>query len=84
MPYENRLIQLDLISWRGKKTTNNKNLRRDPRAAFLYLQGGIKKMERDCSVVHHGRMRDIRHKLKQDSFQLAIRKSFFTMKTVMQ
>lgn len=80
-PYENRFVELDLVSLRGK---NIKHLRKDLRTVFVYLQGRIKKMEWKCSMVHGRRMRDIRYKLKQDSFQLAIRKSSFTMKTVMK
>lgn len=46
MLYENRIVQLDLISQRGKHNKSQKESKNS-----FPAQGGIKKMEQDCSLL---------------------------------
>lgn len=60
MPYANRLVELNLISQRGKNITNH---RKNPRTAFLYKEVSIRWNETvHCCMV------DVRCKLKHGNF----------------
>ena len=75
LSYEERLRELGLLS------VEKRRLWGDLRAAFQYLKGPARKLERDY-LQGHDRTRGNDFKLKEGRFRLDTRKKFFTMRVV--
>ncbi|GAB0205707.1 hypothetical protein GRJ2_003036300 [Grus japonensis] len=74
LSYEDRLRELGLFSLEKRR------LHGDLIAAFQYLKGPTRNLERDC-LQGHGVI-GVALKLKEDRFRLDVMKKFFTVKVV--
>lgn len=70
MPFEKRLRKLDLLSLEKI---------RGPNSSLTGIQGYLEDRASLFSVMPGGKMRDSRHKFKQERFRLVMKKSLLPM-----